>query len=304
MLLMLLHGCIPPQIQTKKQLFFGHGFDTQKFKQQTNKDNDMCIKNKIALTVLIVLMALACTSEVSNLDTTLVQPGTTTRPLGALRFTGGLDAHANTTGPPTPFTACKMVQNVGSVALVEFGAVGPLVPMKDDCTGPYSGDAFIIPSQVYGVAAGEALPEQLDLVLNAGIGLHVDPRSGGTWLVTLRSSEGQWFITNALAVTLEESGVLDSAPPTTDHELTTEFSSDFYTLSDNLTERVLNRESSCPEETAQRMDDLSFRNYSYDPTARPGSNCHATSGNKRQDSSIIDEEDLPPSGGTDDSIQP
>jgi hypothetical protein len=140
------------------------------------------VKSRIFFHIIPLALALAaCAGEDAAPEVPMVQPGTTTRPLGPLHFQNSAGGDSNFVGEPFTYTTCTMAREAGSVALVEFTGEGQLIPLREDCTGPYSGDVRVMPSQVYGVAAGEALPAQVPLVYHGGIGLGgAIPRRGLT----------------------------------------------------------------------------------------------------------------------------
>jgi hypothetical protein len=257
-----------------------------------------------ALAIAASLVMSACLDESTAPEVAMVQPGTTTRPLGTLQFQNFTDDNDNHVGEPFTYTACTMAREAGSVALVEFTGEGQLIPVHEDCTGPYSRDVFVMPSQVYGVAAGEALPAQVPLIYHDGIGYGHLPKVGDVWLVTVRQAEGQWFMVDAISAVLDVHGDLTATALPDDDKSNVELPSDFFALSESLTSKIDNLETLCPDEAKNRRSDDVFRDYSFDPTFRRGSNCHPDDGPQQQNSSEIDEEDLPSNGGTDDSIQP
>lgn len=167
---------------------------------------------------------LGCSKTSKTTDNSSVEPGSASRPIGSLTYDSGFSTGTgDALGDPSPVSICQLAVPGQTVAIIEGLESPTVIPLGEDCSGPYSSNVLRGPVEVLAVAAGQTLPLNLTLVsISEDRGF---PEKGETWLVSLRYLRGEWFLTEAIDIKIMDSTI----EPTT--EGIGELPSDFMDLS-------------------------------------------------------------------------
>lgn len=159
-----------------------------------------------AVTLVSLLLALAAcnsTSHEQDVSTDTLQPGETTVDIGNMHYS----INADTSEATGVIDMCSIVYNADSVAIVKINHYD-FVPVKDDCSGPYSDAAYILNVDVLGLVYGPSISYNKDIVIFPDRQHYVSNTkgydSGNTLVVGLRDSGDQSFVTRALRVDFSE----------------------------------------------------------------------------------------------------
>lgn len=220
----------------------------------------MKTRSTLTLSLLSILALSACLQDEAAppARTTRVEPGTTTRALGSLRFgnTAALDSGGENTRTET--TLCDFAKDAGSVAILEFVSERQIIE-NNNCEGPYSRTYFVYQMRTVGVAAGQALPSEFEMVvLPAWIpGPRFLPQPGELWLTTARQSRGEWFLSTYSPISVDSTGDI-TAMAGGEYPLAEGFPADFEGLASALSPLITNLETSCPAQAMYRDSEATW----------------------------------------------
>jgi len=212
------------------------------------------------IATLLIAALVGCSN--SPPPVAMVQPGTSTRPIGGIQYTHDDRNNGSCDEECYVPTICDFSLPGSTIAIIEGHPNGyERIPVTTDgVCSRYSDSVQRGFVRILAVVSGIELPPEFRVVSLVGLGL---PEPEETWLVRLHELRGEWFVTGGIPVRLSSSALQ------ADPETVRGFPPSFEELVEQVTSKMNSFDTSCPElaVTLANRSEAEWERFYYEPPA-------------------------------------